>query len=540
MQTFRTVLEQKIRERRQTLEEFAAFVETFARERGELGTVSVRHLQRLASGRGPGGRPLGEVRPATARLLEHIFGLSVEELLAAPVAEPDGDRRTGARTPSSGEWHRRDDHSHTAGSDRLGNAGREVVGLSDWIPQTALLEIGHRSDILDAGKVRDRRNRLDTVERSRLVGALAGYYDANERTGLLYAPSVGRHTMRTSVLTRPDWTNLAIPLGPDTDRIRLSDVELDSVGRIEHVDGSPAMDRLAEAAMFGVRITNKPLYRLLDIDIRDGVISGSVGLAPFGVYALTMDLLERELADAVIHERPAARGDLPLRDRYLPDVDSVLDLDGRLCAGGVVGLCAIARPADVYRGAADYALLVQERSGRVLNTAGRLAVIPKGFHEPLRDVAADARIGATLRREMEEELFGRTDVDSTSADSGVAAPMHPSRLSEPMRWLSAEPGRMRLECTGFGLNLVSGNYEFASLIVIDDDEFWPRYGGLVEANWEAAGLRTYSSLDDRLLSSLIMDETWSNEGLFAFLQGLRRLREIGGNRVRVPTVELDS
>jgi hypothetical protein len=43
--------------------------------------------------------------------------------------------------------------------------------------------------------------------------------------------------------------------------------------------------------------------------------------------------------------------------------------------------------------------------------------------------------------------------------------MHPSRLSEPMRWLSGTPKAMRTECTGFGLNLVSGNYEFASLIV---------------------------------------------------------------------------
>jgi hypothetical protein len=33
----------------------------------------------------------------------------------------------------------------------------------------------------------------------------------------------------------------------------------------------------------------------------------------------------------------------------------------------------------VYRGAADYVLLVQERSGHVLNAAGQLAVIPTGF-----------------------------------------------------------------------------------------------------------------------------------------------------------------
>jgi hypothetical protein len=32
-----------------------------------------------------------------------------------------------------------------------------------------------------------------------------------------------------------------------------------------------------------------------------------------------------------------------------------------------------------------------------------------------------------------------------------------------MRWLidNADPSAWRIECTGFGLNLVSGNYEFA-------------------------------------------------------------------------------
>lgn len=79
-----TLLELKIRERRQTLEEFAASVEAFAREHGEPGTLSVRHLKRLVAGRGINGAPLGPLRPATARLLEHFLGTSLDELLARP------------------------------------------------------------------------------------------------------------------------------------------------------------------------------------------------------------------------------------------------------------------------------------------------------------------------------------------------------------------------------------------------------------------------------------------------------------------------
>ncbi|WP_235875202.1 hypothetical protein [Saccharopolyspora aridisoli] len=84
------MLEQKIRERRQTLEEFTEYAGRFAREHDEPGTLSLRHLQRLIAGRGPSGQPLGPVRAVTARLLERIFGLSIDELLSTPQCDDEG------------------------------------------------------------------------------------------------------------------------------------------------------------------------------------------------------------------------------------------------------------------------------------------------------------------------------------------------------------------------------------------------------------------------------------------------------------------
>lgn len=95
MRPARTLLEQKIRDQRRTLEEFVEYAEQFAREHGEPGTLSLRHLQRLTSGRGRNGQPLGPVRAATARLLERIFELSIDELLAVP-AEPEPSADCGA------------------------------------------------------------------------------------------------------------------------------------------------------------------------------------------------------------------------------------------------------------------------------------------------------------------------------------------------------------------------------------------------------------------------------------------------------------
>lgn len=90
----RTLLEQLIRaERGETYEEFVAYAEEYARRNRLRGTLSLRHLVRLASGRKADGSPLGTPRPATVDLLERIFGVPIGELLAPPKNEP-ADRAT--------------------------------------------------------------------------------------------------------------------------------------------------------------------------------------------------------------------------------------------------------------------------------------------------------------------------------------------------------------------------------------------------------------------------------------------------------------
>ncbi|WP_232211872.1 tetratricopeptide repeat protein [Saccharomonospora halophila] len=92
----RTALDHQIRDvRQETLQEFAEYAERFPHDHGEPGTLSVRHLDRLVNGRGLHGKPLGKPRPATARLLERIFGIPIDVLLSPPVPEED-------RTPVDG------------------------------------------------------------------------------------------------------------------------------------------------------------------------------------------------------------------------------------------------------------------------------------------------------------------------------------------------------------------------------------------------------------------------------------------------------
>jgi hypothetical protein len=64
-----------------------------------------------------------------------------------------------------------------------------------------------------------------------------------------------------------------------------------------------------------------------------------------------------------------------------------------------------------------------------------------------------------------------------------------------------------------------------------------RHGGLITGNWETSSLRQYSSLDSSSLATLVQDPAWNHGGLFALLQGLRRLKQIGGDRVDLPEIE---
>ncbi|TCO61073.1 transcriptional regulator [Actinocrispum wychmicini] len=471
----------------------------------------------------PSLRPKSEIQQILDTTLEQASAAVKERFAALTTDSPSGEQ------PRADE--RLDiDPNITAALDWLDHH-------ADRQPGASRRDVASRLAQVDQQDIDERGIRRTHVNQRRVAQALDEYYRDRDSGHGLYGASYGDgRKVTTSVLTRPDWLDLDCPLIATHDRLVLG-TTTDHATPLDSEAAGHAAQRLAESLACNVRLTDMPLYRLVNIDVSHGRLAGSVAVTHFVRYALTMDLLEGELIDALATDVPLSPESLPLRAHYLPDVTSVVNVSNRLCAGGTLALCAIARPADPYRGPADYVLLVQERSGHVVNAARRLAVIPKGFHQPLTDYRSDAQIGATLRREMEEEFFGREDIDNTIGDQRRADPMHPSRLSEPMKWLMGAPERLAMECTGFGLNLVSGNFEFASLIVINDDEFWTRFGGDIEANWEASTLRQYSSLDSELLSELIEDDAWSNEGLFALLQGLRRLRQIGGDRVNVPTIE---
>lgn len=76
----RTLLEQLIKEREATYEEQVEAFTKLARQFNEPATMSVRHLQRLASGERSGER----ATPSTRRVMRQMYGRGLDELLTAP------------------------------------------------------------------------------------------------------------------------------------------------------------------------------------------------------------------------------------------------------------------------------------------------------------------------------------------------------------------------------------------------------------------------------------------------------------------------
>ncbi|KRC90082.1 hypothetical protein ASE25_11370 [Terrabacter sp. Root85] len=293
-----------------------------------------------------------------------------------------------------------------------------------------------------------------------------------------------------------------------------------------------AETRMAGCLLGGTRFSDQPTYRLVDLKNEPDGIRAQFTMTTFARYALTWDLLEAEVLTALA----AGSSLLPLREQLLPTARAVLTPSARECVGGALALSAFARPASGNR-LADYVLLIQQRSARVLNGAGRIAVIPKCFHQPTNEATAEVDVRLTLHRETEEELFGRVETDNSLGPSSVADLLHPSRMTPAMRWLT-ESSALDVHLNGFAYNLVAGSFEFPALLAVHDETFWQRFGGDVEANWEASGLLRYSSADADGLAALLHDPQWTDEGLVACALGLKRLAQLNPERVRLPAFQI--
>lgn len=407
--------------------------------------------------------------------------------------------------------------------------------------------VADRAEQIEARPTASRHSKSYTrakVSRQDLTAAVADYYDLADEDAQLYSAEVAGKRLTLSIATNPTWTDVSIDLRSDQEAASLAPPGILPQAPLSDAVVRAAVARLADAEVNDKVLVNNPMYRLVDMDVGPERLHPTFGMATFADYALRNGLMEVELIDAIAgsSDGTLARAEAtPVRDALLPSASAALDLPSYYCTGGPVGLVAIARPARGNK-PADYVLLVQVRGHHVMDIPGKLSTIPKGWHQPISEASSEAKLSTTLLRELEEELLGREDLEQMSDEARrTADPLHEERQPEAIRSLLQSPDALRVACTGFGINLLSGTYEVPCLVTIEDDRWWAEWGHQIAGNWETTSVATYSSMNTEGLTTLIHDPRWSSEGLYSFLQGLRHLGT-GERRERIamPNVRVEA
>lgn len=189
-----------------------------------------------------------------------------------------------------------DDQARTAAERRLSgdaNLGAALEWLDQhagWEPGATRRKVAAKLATVDAHSLKDRGAKRGGVSQRQVTQALIDYYGSSLAGDGLYS---ARHSdgsaSATTILTRPEWLDLACPLRTPAERLRLGQGTSDAPARLDDRTMDAAVQRLAETLELGTRLVNMPLYRLRSVDIVGSGVAGTVGVAPFVHYALTMD-----------------------------------------------------------------------------------------------------------------------------------------------------------------------------------------------------------------------------------------------------------
>lgn len=224
---------------------------------------------------------------------------------------------------------------------------------------------------------------------------------------------------------------------------------------------------------------------------------------------------------------------LKIRNITLPSYQNITDLNSRICIGGPGVLVAMAR-GDRNN---DYCILLQRRSSQVIDGNNLYAVIPKAVHAPTTTTdftsLVEVNITRTVLREFFEELISEKQIEENPTRS-----VFDWYMSNPMMQLFENPKNYKLEITGFGFNMLTGNYEFAILLQILDENFYKEFRKLIHERWEFEEIIPVYTRNKQDIERIILENDWVDEALFHFLKSLKRLKELSPDRVCLPDIEL--
>lgn len=168
----RTTLEALVRERAASYDAIVREFDELALTLGLDATLSARHLRRLATGE----RTRTTTRPATRRILENLFGLTLEELLQPWSPPPTSPSPNSQELLLMSVRRARQFSTAATGSlstDALDQLNADVSGIADRYPRDAL---GHvLGDLVETqDTLLDLLDRRHGVDDNRRLAVLAG------------------------------------------------------------------------------------------------------------------------------------------------------------------------------------------------------------------------------------------------------------------------------------------------------------------------------------------------------------------------------
>lgn len=235
----------------------------------------------------------------------------------------------------------------------------------------------------------------------------------------------------------------------------------------------------------------------------------------------TCDALDHEMRRYVQGKQKT----LPLREQLhaaIPPQELFFTGAGR-CA--LIGIGTLT----VFRHEGQYKLLVGHRARTLAVGAGLFHVMPAFVFQPSRDdpefIRAEWALGKQLEREYGEEIFGMPEFHNwPGADTPDYFAEHPGIVD--LRAMVAD-GRAGMEFTGFAINPLSTRPEATTLLIIHDDDWYPRWAETFKTSLFTEHQEThFIPLDtlDGLPDDLHMRMT--PHGTAALWQGIDRARTL--------------
>jgi hypothetical protein len=297
---------------------------------------------------------------------------------------------------------------------------------------------------------------------------------------------------------------------------------------------------LADIEQRELRIWDAPIYNLTSFSVNQSVLRAEFVLGHFMQYRLSLGALWDELVQALIDSKYSVdkllserERCLSFRQKFLSNSRAIADYSKRICVGGVNVMVALQRP-DPWD---DFAIPVQRRSAILSEGQNMISLVPQAFHQHMIDPYEGVSFSRTIYRELFEELFGG---EEATKDLKRLREDWYMEVCKPFEWLRGNRNHYRLVCTGFGLNLMSGTYEIAILLIVRNPSFWKKFSPMLITNWETAEAISplISSKDAETLRSMLSNPAWTGASLFSLCLGLCYLSNLEPSRVNMPNIRI--